>query len=215
MNTECLTLKVGDLLKSKEQYIVHQTNCVGTKPAGLSKSMFGKYKYADIYTPREESKRKSTPGTISVKGTGKKLRYVINLNGQRYPGRSHYKNDSAKLRLQWFENGLQRIKKIKGIKSIAFPYGIGCGLGGGKWIDYRRHIRNFAKTSSIKVVIYRRSDQGVLLPDESEGDFESEEEVEKEVSLIKETVLLTALEESTLLVLILKYMIRRIEQFNG
>ena len=39
----------GDLLLSSAAYIVHQTNCITKKSLGLSKAMFNKFPYSNVY----------------------------------------------------------------------------------------------------------------------------------------------------------------------
>lgn len=51
-------------------------------------------------------------------------------------GQPKYPNDNVSKRLEYFENGLEKIKSIKNLQSLAFPYKIGCGLAGGSWEDY-------------------------------------------------------------------------------
>lgn len=42
------------------------------------------------------------------------------------------------------------------IKSVAFPYMIGCGLAGGNWETYLGMITDFQKTyADVSVVIYK------------------------------------------------------------
>jgi len=144
----------GNLLESKEQYIVQQCNCTSTYAKGLSKAIFQKWPYADAYKKRTgESKL----GSIDVKGKeGQRL--IINLFGQYGPGKPKSSGpDTKQNRANSFRQGLEAIAKLPNLKSLAFPYQIGCGLGGGSWIEYEKMIRNFASQlpSSVKIIIYR------------------------------------------------------------
>lgn len=63
----------GDLLKHKEDFLVHQTNCVATKSHGLSEQVFKKYPDANLYEKRRQNQigkskyyGRGTPGTIDV-----------------------------------------------------------------------------------------------------------------------------------------------------
>ena len=58
-------------------------------------------------------------------------------------------------RLQWFKECLDEIEKIEDLESVAFPYKIGCGYGGGDWNDYLKLIEQFSEKSLVKVVIYQ------------------------------------------------------------
>lgn len=144
----------GDIRDSQEKYIVHQTNCITTKSAHLAKTIFDKFPHADIYKPRIQSGHRDKPGTIIIKGDGKSKRYVINLLGQYYPSKSKFNNDTVELRQKWFKMGLTEILKIPNLTSIAFPWNIGCGSAGGDWDDYYEMIKQFAKKTNAKIVIY-------------------------------------------------------------
>lgn len=157
----------GDLLTAPEQYIVHQTNCVTTKGGGLAHFLFTKFPYADVYATRtpedcDVKTLRDKPGDIIVSGDGQDQRYIINLMGQLYPGGSwdDMPEDGAAVRHKFFYNGLLKIAKLKDLKSIAFPWKIGCGLAGGDWEYYLGVLENFAKhvseTQGTRVVIYRR-----------------------------------------------------------
>jgi len=144
----------GDLLECDAQYICHQCNCVTNKPKGLSQALFKKFPWADVYYNR---KIRDNPGTIIIRGDGKDKRFVINLFGQFYPGPPKYGSDSKEYRELCFKKGLDEIGKIKGIESLAFPYLIGCGLGGGDWNKYREMINDFAKKyHKIKVYLIKK-----------------------------------------------------------
>lgn len=143
------------IFNSEEKYIVHQTNCITTKGAHLSKTMFDHYPYANVYQERSKDNHRDTPGTIIIRGNGDDERYVINLFGQYYPGNSKYDKDSYEKREQWFKEGLKEILAIDDLESVAFPYGIGCGAAGGKWENYLKMINKFADKTDAIVRIYK------------------------------------------------------------
>jgi O-acetyl-ADP-ribose deacetylase (regulator of RNase III) len=140
----------GNILEADEQYIVHQTNCLTHKGLGLSKAIFTAFPHADVYSDGTIRR----PGTILVRGDGKTQRFVINLFGQRRPGRATA-SEPASVREQWFRDGLNDINKLEGLTSIAFPYGVGCGLAGGSWNHYEKILNEFADKVEAKVVVYR------------------------------------------------------------
>lgn len=150
----------GDIFDSKEKYLCHQCNCITQRAAHLSKDVFARYPYADIYTGRQEPNR---PGTIEIRGNGVDQRYVINCLGQFYPGVSKYPagdKDGVAAREKYFHQCLLRIANIQNLESVAFPWKIACGAAGGDWNHYLVTITNFAHyvetTQNAKVVIYRR-----------------------------------------------------------
>ena len=58
-----LTERIGDLLHCTEQYIVHQTNCVTKRAAGLAKALFQVFPHADCYKGRTEH---GQPGALRI-----------------------------------------------------------------------------------------------------------------------------------------------------
>jgi len=151
----------GDLLESKEKYICHQANCISNSAAGLAKFLFKKYPYSDVYSNR------SVPdqvGTINIKGNGNEQRYVINMFAQYYPGPPKYKDslkDGIVAREKFFSECLTQIFYVPNLESIAFPFGIGCGLAGGNWDNYLKMLESFEKSaySNYKTIvkIYKNS----------------------------------------------------------
>lgn len=153
----------GDIFDAKEKYLCHQCNCITNKAAHLSKDVFAKYPWADIYARRYGQNIIDTPGQIMIRGNGIDQRYVINLLGQYYPGKSKYpesKLDGIKVREKYFYQCLLRVAKIPDLESVAIPWRIGCGAAGGDWDHYLGTITNFAQyvkeTKNTRVVIYRR-----------------------------------------------------------
>jgi len=134
---------------------VHQCNCTSTYSKGLSSAIFKRWPHAEAYKGRS---RNSQPGTIDVKGEEGKKRLVINLFGQYGPGKPKASgNDTKQSRANYFRQGLDSIAKLPNLKSLAFPFHIGCGLAGGSWIEYEKMLKHFASQlpSSVKIVIYR------------------------------------------------------------
>lgn len=151
----------GDILTSKEQYIVQQCNCVTMKTYGLSKYLADNLSYANPYSKRLKKSANttsdpSTPGTIELlSGNGPT---VICMYAQWGPGKpgmysqfypSTYK-DTKENRVKWFIECLNKIFML-GIKRVAMPYNIGCGLAGGDWETYKSIIN----TVMIEIVLYQ------------------------------------------------------------
>jgi hypothetical protein len=139
--------------------------------AGTAKAIFDKYPHANTYSARFKCSNGDianidTPGTIHILGgrtpEGEDLRYVINMYAQYYPGRPKYPNstkDGLKVREHFFHQCLLRVAKIPDLESIAFPWKIGCNLGGGNWEHYLGTLNNFAKyvkeKRDVRTVVYR------------------------------------------------------------
>jgi uracil-DNA glycosylase len=141
---------ICQLDKKKAQVITHQCSCDKVKEGkGLYKSIVEAYPYADVYNQRDTP---SKEGSITLCGD-KNNRYVLCMFSQKYPGNPKT-GDSSEERLLWFKKCLDKISKIINLKSIAFPYKIGCGLAKGKWIDYEKMLIDFAENNpTINVYI--------------------------------------------------------------
>ena len=141
-----LSYKDQDIINFTESYLIHQCNCVTNVSKGLAETIFKLYPDANKYI---DSNFKRIPGTISVHDK------IINMYAQRYPGKSKYNNDTKSQRLEWFKMGLNSLKDLPNIKSIAVPFKIGCGLAGGDWNEYFKELEIFVEKSGINVVIYK------------------------------------------------------------
>lgn len=154
-----MNLKIirGNLLEAKESHIAHQCNCVTRHSAGTARSIFDKFPYANTYSSRKNIELRLA-GTISVHGNGEDQRFVINMYAQVYPGRPKFPNsskDGTQARIKMFQECLQKIVNIKNLKSLAFPYKIGCNLAGGDWTTYLEMIRRMDGVLEIPIRIYR------------------------------------------------------------
>jgi len=150
----------GNLLDSDCQYIAHQCNCHSRRGAGLASAIFKAFPWADVYSNRSERGRDAALfGSISVHGDPTQgQRYVINIYGQLKPGKPSPGRDSAASRLEAFSKALDQIAELPKLKSIGFPYGIGCGLAGGDWNEYETLLEKFTKRvieRDVSVILYR------------------------------------------------------------
>lgn len=152
----------GNLLYATETYLCHQTNCVTQKAAHLSYDVFKRFPYANVYKDR---KIPDSPGYLKVKGNGLDKRFVVNMFGQYYPGKSRYPGlhfDGKHERLFYFEKCLHGLMSLdvdlerdeKG--TFAMPYGIGCGAAGGDWIAYLELIKEFSE--ELDITLYKLKD---------------------------------------------------------
>jgi len=154
----------GDLLGSDAQFIAHQCNCVSSTAAHLARAIFESFPYSDIYSPRAAVDKEDRPiageepGRIVIKGNGDDERYVINIMGQLFPGMKHPdgSKDGNKAREGFFKEALSRIVQIPNLKSIAFPWCIGCGAAGGDWDKYLEMLMDFAtEVEDTEVIIIK------------------------------------------------------------
>jgi O-acetyl-ADP-ribose deacetylase (regulator of RNase III) len=147
----------GNLLEAEERFIAHQCNCISIGSAGLAKSLFRKFPYANVYCTRKK-RGEDKMGTITVCGNGSGKRYVINMFAQYNPGGPDKGRDSPKGREFYFALCLRQIvsyNAITPIVSIAFPFKIGCGLAGGSWNNYFKMLNDFSDKNGFEVTIYK------------------------------------------------------------
>lgn len=65
---------IGDIVKSKDQYILQQCNCLTVRGHGLSETLARAFPYADIYSERRPQGNRNLaieddrakPGTVSI-----------------------------------------------------------------------------------------------------------------------------------------------------
>jgi hypothetical protein len=160
-----LRIVKGDLFDSPEtSIIVHQCNCVTGTAAHLSKTMFTKFPWSDVYTGRDKSNH-DIPGTIKIKSSPFNSRRVINLFGQVFPGFSKYPQiekflDSSSCREKYFKQALFSIyKEVEEGTDLAFPWKIGCGAAGGDWSTYLSMLVDFSSyaksNKDINITVYK------------------------------------------------------------
>lgn len=151
----------GDIVRATEQYICHQCNCVTNRAAHLAAYVFQHFPYADVYKGRSFPHQPGPggmPGDIVIRGNGGDQRLVIAMLGQYYPGKPRFpesKRDGFEARRSYFGACLDKIARIPGLESLAFPYQVGCGAAGGDWAEYFRLIEKMASGITARVVIYK------------------------------------------------------------
>lgn len=126
-------LKDGDILETDAAIICHQVNCQGVMGGGLAKQI--KDKYPSVYTEYNRLCKSVTNSKDLLGKTSHTMindyKVVINLFGQEYYGRNkRYTNYVA---LTQALDDVARFCNTFKLYSIAIPYQIGCGLGGGSW----------------------------------------------------------------------------------
>jgi O-acetyl-ADP-ribose deacetylase (regulator of RNase III) len=162
-----LTIKLGDVRRASEQYIVQQCCCIATKPHGLSSVLAKAFPGSCPYSTRRNAAGKAnlarvedrpTPGTLTILG----VRRVVSLFAQHGMGKPGQwpapagTPDTAADRVRYFRACLDALAALKP-SSVALPYGIGCGLAGGDWNGaYWPALCAFAAASpDMRVVLYK------------------------------------------------------------
>lgn len=137
----------ADILKAKEDIIVHQVNCQGVMGAGLALAI--KNKYPLCYKKYREACVTNNPEDLLGKIQILKMpdgKIIINMFSQLKYGRN-----SRQTNYDVMMTCLDKVYKYAKINNltVAIPYRIGCGLGGGSWPIVSSIIKNRFKDKSI------------------------------------------------------------------
>ena len=118
----------GDLFKTSAEYICHQVNCQGRMGSGIAKIVRSRFPEAFEKYREVCSKGQARLGlTQYVLSNGK---VIVNMFAQERYGYDGRRYTSYKA----FEMCLEDIhRSLQSGSTIAMPYKIGCGLGGGNW----------------------------------------------------------------------------------
>lgn len=150
----------GNILDATEDMICQQVNCKNVMNSGLAKQI--KENYPEVEKAYHEvcdtKKPKDLLGLAQIVYCldGK---HVVNIFGQLNYGRGKLQTDYKALGA-----GLDSVflsvtsGKHKG-QSVAVPYGIGCGLGGGDWDIVYRLIKLVSDYYGCDVTIYQLNEQ--------------------------------------------------------
>ena len=156
--------------------VAHVVNCVELRPGGLAAGVQQALPYGDVYASRRPSQHDPTIagfgagrlGNIDVRAPvirGQPI--VVNMYAQWRGGapRESSTNDTAAKRLGYFQRCLEAVAAHEpAIASIAFPVGVGCGLGGGDQQEYDMALRQFAgRHPEIRVLMVTWKDRSVLI----------------------------------------------------
>ena len=118
----------GDLFKTKAEYICHQVNCQGRMGSGVAKIVRSRFPEAFEKYKKVCSEGKARLGlTQYVVSKGK---VIVNMFAQERYGYDGGRYTSYKAFAMCLEDIHRSVPKDS---TIAMPYKIGCGLGGGNW----------------------------------------------------------------------------------
>jgi len=162
--------KNGDLLDSQCDVIAHSVNCQGVMGSGLAKQIKEKFPFnfhqysnmCDVYGDKMLGKCM----TCSRKEYGmldtRDCLLIANLFTQTF-----YGTEKRQTNYEAFYTALEDLRLAMhrvNLKSVAFPYKIGCGLGGGDWrvieamIDsvFKTDIEDFFQVEIVKFTDVKR-----------------------------------------------------------
>lgn len=135
-----IKIEKGNILDATEDIIVQQVNCKGVMGAGLAKAILNKY-------PNVKKEYQSFRNFNLNKGlTDKDLlglvnyvrvsdgKVIANVFGQINIKKNRF-DKTVYTKTEALARGLTEVKELSKQlnKSVAIPYGMGCGLAGGDW----------------------------------------------------------------------------------
>lgn len=142
----------GSVLDASEDIICQQVNCRGVMGKGLGLQI--RVKYPEVYYTylihcQKNKYSKNLLNTVLFVNT-RNNKTIANIFSQYDYGTNKRYTDYDALK-----EGLQLIKSKN--KSIAIPYGMGCGLGGGNWDTVYDIINDvFGDSDSVKIYKYEK-----------------------------------------------------------
>ena len=146
----------GDLLKSDCKVIGHQVNCQGVMGAGIAKYVASRYPWAKEQYMDLCRKHSRNPAVLLGKAqvtciAGGHSTWVVNLFGQVGYGRvgEHTVYPALEAALH------EMLGQIPQDYKVGLPYGIGCGLAGGKWEKVGSLIEQVARRYNRDVYLYQ------------------------------------------------------------
>lgn len=121
----------GNIFESNATAILHQVNCQGVMGSGVAKQV--REKYPSVYQSYKRACENLGPygvfGKIQVCTINSdKSRFIVNLFSQLNYGYSGCYTDYEKLR-----ECLKKVNERFSGCTVAIPYLLGCGRGGGNW----------------------------------------------------------------------------------
>lgn len=146
-----LQIVKGDILDADTAFICHQVNCRNVMGAGVAKAIYSKWpevksEYHKFCAASGSPER--LLGQIQVVPLRGANMAAINVFGQLNYGRRQGAvfTDYAAL-----QKAFAKINQICSGKSVAFPYGFGCGLAGGDWVKVESMMVNHLNGCNVKI----------------------------------------------------------------
>jgi len=141
-----------DLLNAPTAAICHQVNCRGVMGAGVAKAIAERF--PEVKTEYEKlcRLRNSVQSQNELLGTVQRVdisggsRAVFNIFGQLNYGRGVRHTDYDAL-----TRAFVVLNRMCIGKSVAFPYGFGCGLGGGNWMQVETLMLKYLRDCDVYI----------------------------------------------------------------
>lgn len=149
-----------NIFNMKEACMVHQVNCVGMMGAGVAEQIARKFpqhrldyaKFTFLYPEEIRLSEENNPllGKCIISHTNKGYD-IAGIYGQVNVGRTKKRTITSALRQGFMELASK-------YESLAVPYVIGCGLGGGNKTEIITMLGEVKKETGCEIVLYRTGD---------------------------------------------------------
>lgn len=165
-----IIIKQGNILNAVENIIGHQVNGIGVMGSGLAKQIRNQYPHVyrayREFTLKADKPEQLLGINLMLYPSGRRLhndehphkgiKIFANLFGQARISRHKKMTDEQALR-QALEQLAAYAKEYN--LSVALPYGIGCGLGGGDWNVVYDIIDDVFQDHSVTLYRYNGEDK--------------------------------------------------------
>jgi O-acetyl-ADP-ribose deacetylase (regulator of RNase III) len=144
-----LHYETGDLINEDYPVFCHQVNCKGVMGAGIAKQI--KNTYPEVYKEYKDicNNDKAILGVCHFTKTHDG-RICIDMFAQDGYGKDKcYTSYSA---FRSCLRGIRHFLTYTNRNSVAFPFGIGCGLAGGDWNKIEEMIKELAVDFDVTIV---------------------------------------------------------------
>ena len=151
-----LEYEKGNIVTGNYPVFCHQVNCKGVMGAGLAKQIRDLFPF--VYTEYKElcNTEPNLLGHILLShSSGLNGRICVSMFAQDNYGRNKRYTDYTAFKqcLDTLAKHMNNYSTEGYYNTIAFPYGIGCGLAGGDWVIIQGMLEDFAKKVKQRVVI--------------------------------------------------------------
>lgn len=145
----------GDILNAREAAICHQVNCQNQMGAGVAKVLYTRWpevkteyhRFCDGKRPRDLLGKIQV---VELREFPAWNKVVINIFGQLNCGHDKI----CYTRYDALATAFDELNRIAASKTVAFPYGFGCGLANGDWTQIEKlmlkHLTNVDVTVYMK-----------------------------------------------------------------
>ena len=150
----------SDLTYSNAEMICHQVNCQGKMGSGVAKAIKEKFPTAyQMYMNMSNNRQQYLGATQFVRLPDMERnnwgdQYVVNMFAQDRYGYDGFRYTDYEAFYNCLEDIKGFIKEHSIVKSIAFPYRIGCDRGGANWNIILTMIDEVFKDLDIKIEIH-------------------------------------------------------------